>query len=149
MQYKHDTFSPLMIISKPFRCQDQGKGKQRGQFGPQILLWCNGRTENYVYHCCHAICSIMFRTNLLEISMIYSRNKNLKDNTSRNRRYWLYTPAGAFTGRNTDNKGSRNPRYAKRWRHALCILGRSTYRPQIYSVCMGIWWRITFFKNVF
>ena len=24
-----------------------------------------------------------------------------------------------------------------------CILGRSTYRPQIYRDCMGIWWRIT------
>ena len=30
-----------------------------------------------------------------------------------------------------------------------CILGRSTYRPQIYRVCLGIWWQITFFKNEF
>ena len=29
-----------------------------------------------------------------------------------------------------------------------CILGRSTYQPQIYSVCMGIWWQMTFFKKL-
>ena len=28
-----------------------------------------------------------------------------------------------------------------------CILDRSTYRFKIYSVCMGIRWQITFFKN--
>ena len=27
-----------------------------------------------------------------------------------------------------------------------CILGRSTYRPKIYNVCMGSWWQIPFFK---
>ena len=143
MQYKHDTFSPLMIISKPFKSQDQRKGKHRGQFGPKILLWSDGRTENYVYHCCYAICSIMFRRNLLEINMIYSRNKNLKDNTSGNRRCWLYTPAGAFTGRKTDNKIDSGKEVAIRVTQkdgaARCILGRSTYRTQIYSVCMGIW----------
>ena len=30
-----------------------------------------------------------------------------------------------------------------------CMLGRSNYWPKIYSVCMGIWWQITFFKNEF
>ena len=30
-----------------------------------------------------------------------------------------------------------------------CILGRSKYQPQIYSVCVVIWWQITFFKNKF
>ena len=48
----------------------QGKENQRGQFCWQVSLWSDGHAENYVYRCCHAISSIMFRWISLEINMI-------------------------------------------------------------------------------
>ena len=52
-------------------------------------------TTNQVHRCCHAISSIRFRWISLEINVIYRKN-NTSNNITRNRRYWLFTPAGGL-----------------------------------------------------
>ena len=50
------------------------------------------------------------------------------------------------------SKNKTNPRYEKKKKKKdarRCILGRSTCRPQIYCVCIGLSWQIIFSKSKF